>query len=197
MIIPMMQAVLTFALVIFLLLPLRSLETSKQLLILLALMGLALIPVKGIALAIYVRSIVDDLSISATAALTVAALVRMRLVTGPDRLQQRELLICFAALALLLYPAALGATFFDPYRLGYSPRFLIAAIGCITLFFLMRSNLTGAAILSLATLAFSLELKGSENYWDYLIDPAIGIYCIAVLLLQIAKRFIPVRYRRA
>ncbi|MNG41560.1 hypothetical protein D3C84_1308120 [compost metagenome] len=37
-------------------------------------------------------------------------------------------------------------------------------------------------MLGVATLAFALELKPSENYWDYLLDPLIALYCwIAVL----------------
>ena len=34
----------------------------------------------------------------------------------------------------------------------------------------------------LATLAFTLRLNASENYWDYLIDPYLALYSLGVLL---------------
>jgi hypothetical protein len=39
----------------------------------------------------------------------------------------------------------------------------------------------GAAALLLATLAFALRLKASENYWDYLLDPFLALYCLGAL----------------
>jgi hypothetical protein len=37
-------------------------------------------------------------------------------------------------------------------------------------------------MLGFATLAFSLGLKPSPNYWDYLLDPFIALYCWGALL---------------
>ena len=34
----------------------------------------------------------------------------------------------------------------------------------------------------LATLAFTLHLNASENYWDYLIDPYLALYSLGALL---------------
>jgi hypothetical protein len=52
-------------------------------------------------------------------------------------------------------------------------------------------------MLCVATLGFTLELKESTNYWDYLIDPALGIFCLVVLLRRHWRVVIPARYRSA
>jgi hypothetical protein len=37
-------------------------------------------------------------------------------------------------------------------------------------------------MLTSATLAFVVGVKPSHNYWDYLVDPLLGLYCCAALL---------------
>ncbi|MNC59564.1 hypothetical protein D3C75_1093800 [compost metagenome] len=93
-----------------------------------------------------------------------------------------QALLLFSGLALLLYPPTLGLTYFDPYRLGYHPRPLLLAVGLLTLAFILARNALVVCMLGLATLAFSLQLKPSPNYWDYLLDPFIAVYCWAGLL---------------
>jgi hypothetical protein len=103
----------------------------------------------------------------------------------------------FAAISLVLYPATLGLTYLDPYRLGYAPRLLLAVAGTLTLALLWRRHYLATAMLCVATLGFTLELKESTNYWDYLIDPALGIFCLVVLLRRHWRVVIPARYRSA
>ena len=43
-------------------------------------------------------------------------------------------------------------------------------------------------MLALATLAFGLGLLESENYWDYLLDPFVVIYCWLALLVSGIRR---------
>lgn len=191
------QPVLSFALALFLLLPSHRLSRSMQITLLLVLVCGAVLPLNGISLAIYVRSVIDDLAITTLIALSIGTAVRMGLMNAPTRTHQSELLVCFAVLALILYPATLGLTYLDPYRLGYSPRPLIFTIGLTTLFFLVRGNLIGVLMLSVATLAFSTGLKDSNNYWDYIVDPAFGTYCICAILYRSRQIFIPSHYRRA
>lgn len=41
-----------------------------------------------------------------------------------------------------------------------------------------------------ATLAFVVGIKPSHNYWDYLVDPLLGLYCcLALLVLAIGWIF--------
>lgn len=191
------QPTLTFATLWFLVLPSHRLARRWQLALLAGLSALALLPIDGIALAIYLRSVIDDLAITTVLVLSLATLVRLRLLAAPPRLQQTELLCIFAALALILYPASLGLTYFDPYRLGYAPRPLLVVMGLLTLVLLWRRNLIGVLLFSISTLAFSLELKQSENYWDYLIDPGLGAWAILALLLRSGLPVIAARYRKA
>jgi hypothetical protein len=100
--------------------------------------------------------------------------------TQPQRKLQRVLV--FGLLGLFLYPATMGLSVWDPYRLGYSPGLLLALIAALTLLFWWWRNYLGMLMLTLATLAFALEFKESTNYWDYLLDPFMVIYCWAVWL---------------
>lgn len=191
------QPTLTFVTLLFLALPSHRLARRWQFVLLAGLGALALLPIDGIALAIYLRSVIDDLAITTVLVLCLATLVRLQLLAPPPRLQQTELLCIFAALALILYPASLGLTYFDPYRLGYAPRPLLVVMGLLTLVLLWRRNLIGVLLLSIATLTFSLELKQSQNYWDYLIDPGLGTWAIIVLLMRSGLPIIAARYRKA
>ena len=191
------QPTLTFATLCFLMLPSQRLARRWQFALLFELGALSLIPINGIALAIYLRSVIDDLAITTVLVLSLATLVRLKLLAVPPRLQQTELLCIFAALALILYPASLGLTYFDPYRLGYAPRPMLVLMGLLTVVLLWRRNLLGVLLFSVATLIFTLELKQSENYWDYLIDPGLGTWAIIVLLMRSGLPVIAARYRRA
>ncbi len=173
------QAYLTFALVVFLFLPLARLSLVKRLLALLLVLLVGALPLpSGIPLAGYLRGLTDDLAITTMVWLLVAALIKAGLLATPQRSLSIQLWLMFAALGLLLYPAAMGVGMLDPYRWGYSPRLLIVAIGLLALFMLWLGNGVAAAMLALATAAFVMDLKPSGNYWDYLIDPFVVIYAL-------------------
>ena len=191
------QSTLTFATLCFLMLPSHRLARRWQLALLFGLGALSLMPINGIALAIYLRSVIDDLAVTTLLVLSLATLVRLQLLASPPRLQQTELLCIFAALALILDPASLGLTYFDPYRLGYAPRPMLVVMGLLSVVLLWRRNLFGVLLISVATLTFSLELKQSQNYWDYLIDPGLGTWAIIVLLMRSGLPVIAARYRKA
>ena len=181
------QAHLTFALLAFLILPGLGLGRPLQVVQLLLLFGISLIAVDGLSLAAYVRSFTDDLAITTLVALAFAAAVRMGLATRLGEASRLQLLLVMAVLALFLYPATMGLSSFDPYRLGYDPRPLILFIGVLTLGLLLLRNWLGACMLGLATLAFSLGVKPSPNYWDYLLDPLAAIYCCGALLVHAVR----------
>lgn len=191
------QSALTFALPLFLALPTARLAPALRGALLLTLLGLALVPISGISPATYVRSVFDDLALTTTLALLLGTAVRMGWMQRPEEGQLTVLLWVFVAMTGLLYPATLGLTYFDPYRLGYAPRGLLVMVGTLTLALLWARQPLATLLLCLATLGFTLELKASTNYWDYLIDPALGIYCLVVLLRRYGRRLIPARYRSA
>lgn len=191
------QPVLSFALSLFLLLPGARLSVPLRAALLLALLGLALVPLGGVSPATYVRSVFDNLALTTTLALLLGTAVRMDWLRRPAEAELTGLLWLFATMALVLYPATLGLTFFDPYRLGYAPRGLLLAMGAGTLALLWARHYLTTALLALATLGFVLALKPSTNYWDYLIDPALGTFCLVVLLRRHWRGIIPARYRSA
>jgi hypothetical protein len=182
------QAHLSFTLVAFLLLPTTRLPRTMQCVGLLGLLLVSFIPFAGLPLAAYPRSVTDDLAISTLVVLLWAAGARLALVPSVPAMQRWQLILCVGALATFLYPATLGLTYIDPYRLGYSPRHLIIAIGLLALLMFYWRNALGVLMLGLATLAFSFDIKASDNYWDYLLDPFLAIYCWGAILIGAGKR---------
>ncbi|QGG77047.1 hypothetical protein [Pseudomonas syringae] len=154
---------------------------------------LSVISIDGLSMASYARSLTDDLAISSLALLGWLTLQRLGVLQPLAAPRRGVTLVVFAALALTLYPATLGLTYFDPYRWGYNPQPMIMIVAVIALGLVFMRNALAAVMLSAATLAFTFRIKPSENYWDYLIDPLLGLYCCGALLI-LAIRFV---YRRA
>ncbi|MCY1400708.1 hypothetical protein D3C76_734520 [compost metagenome] len=171
------QAHLAFALLAFLVLPAFGQTPHGMRLRLPLLLALGYLPIAGLPLAAYLRGIIDDLAITTLVALAYAALVRMDLLPAPSPSSRGQIVLLFAVLALVLYPATLGLSQFDPYRLGYHPRPLLLVMGALALALLAARNWPGVWMLGLATLAFTLGGKFSGNYWDYLLDPFLALFC--------------------
>lgn len=191
------QPVLAFALSLFLLLPNARISVPLRGALLLSLLIVAVVPIGDVAPATYVRSVFDTLALPTTVALLLGTAVRMGWMQRPVDAQLKVLLWVFAAMTLALYPAALGLSAFDPYRLGFAPRELLLAVGALSLALLWFGHYMASLMLCAATLAFALELKTSTNYWDYLVDPALGGFCLVVLIGRYSRRIIPARYRSA
>lgn len=179
---------LTFALILFLLLPTRRLSPGSRLGVLAGAALLGTVPFEGVSLATFMRSVTDDLAMTTLLWLAWCAASRVRGVSALPERQRFPLILFFALLALLLYPAALGLSLFDPYRLGYSPRLLLAVISLICLGFWLRRLYFGAALLTVATTLFIIDIKRSDNYWDYLVDPLLGLFCCFYLLWYVGRR---------
>jgi hypothetical protein len=176
------QAHLTFALFAFVVLPGFGLGRLAQGLVLLLLLAVSFVSVDGLSLAAYMRSFTDDVAITTLVALAFFAALRMGLLDAPSHSARVQLLIVMAALALFLYPATMGLSHLDPYQLGYDPRPLIVTVGVLAFGLLLLKNWLGVSMLGLATLAFSLGLKPSPNYWDYLLDPFIALFSCGALI---------------
>lgn len=140
--------------------------------------AVSFIPVNELPLAAYVRSFTDDLALSTVVLLAWVALSRLGVVQPLVHQHQVQLLTLFGVLSLLLYPATLGLTYFDPYRWGFNPRPMIVLVGALALLMLWLRNSLAVWMLAIGTLAFALRLKASENYWDYLVDPLLSGYCL-------------------
>lgn len=184
------SAYISFALAIFLFCPRLGHSRHMQAIRLAALLAAGVVSVNGLQLAAYLRSATHDLAITTLVAMVVAALVRLELLPAVAPRHRRELVAVFGLLALFLYPTALGLTYFDAYRFGYSPRTLIAVVAALTGLMLLSRNWVGAAMLTLATLGFTLGVHASPNYWDYLLDPFIALYCWGTMLASIMRALV-------
>jgi hypothetical protein len=176
------QAHVSFAMILFLVLPSFGLNKAWRIALLIALLAASFIPLDGLTLAAYLRSHIDDLAITSLVFMVWGCLRRLD-VLPPAQHGQTRVLILFAAMALVLYPATLGLSDLDPYRLGYSPRPLLIFVALLTLGLFYLRNGLAVVMLASATLAFVAGIKPSHNYWDYLIDPLLGLYCCLALLM--------------
>ncbi|MHC8391665.1 hypothetical protein ACYZTM_27455 [Pseudomonas sp. MDT2-39-1] len=185
------QAHVSFAMILFLVLPSFGLPRPRRIALLAALLAASFISLQGLTLAAYLRSYIDDLAITTLVLMAWGCLRRLDML--PSARGKTGVLILFAAMAVVLYPATLGMSDLDPYRFGYSPRPMLIVVAVLTLgLFYLRNDLA-VLMLASATLAFIAGIKPSQNYWDYLVDPLLGLYCCGALLM-LAVRW---TYRRS
>jgi hypothetical protein len=140
-------------------------------------LALAFVPVKGLPLALFIRSFVHDPSVSLLVLLAALMLQRLNLVRL-DHLRLGDVKWVYATLALVLYPASLGLSYVDPYAWGFEPAWLLLAMALLALALLLRGSWLCLAMLLLATLAYALRGDGPGNYWNYLIDPLVALYAL-------------------
>jgi hypothetical protein len=181
------QAHLSFAMLLFLLLPAFGLPRLARIAVLGALLAASFLPVGGLSLAAHMRSYIDDLALTTLVFMAWGCLRRLNIL-APAPQDKTWVMVIFAILALVLYPATLGLSELDPYRFGYSPRPMLIVFGLLTLGLFYLRNWLGVVMLAVATLAFLLNIKPSQNYWDYLVDPLLGLYCCFALLLHALRR---------
>ncbi|MBD8254118.1 hypothetical protein IFT96_01920 [Pseudomonas fluorescens] len=179
------QAHLSFVLLGFVLLSTFRFTARWRPWLLPVLVVVSVIPINELPVAAYVRSFTDDLAISTLVLLGWVALSRLVVVQPLARPHQVQMLLLFGLLSLVLYPATLGLTYFDPYRLGFNPRPMIVLVAVAALLMLWLRNAMAVWMLVIGTLAFALRLKASENYWDYLVDPLLASYCVVAGLIQL------------
>ena len=149
-----------------------------------AMFVLMLIPFSGMPLAAYVRGVTGDLSITTLVLLWCALLKPCNVPTGNNRF---ALLILIAFAALTLYPMALGAGPYDPYRLGYGDPLFIAALLLLALLAWLRRLSIIVLCIAFATLAWAVGWYESDNLWDYLLDPFVSIYALAIMMIHTVK----------
>jgi hypothetical protein len=144
---------------------------------------LMLIPFGGMPLAAYVRGVTGDLSITSLILLWWAILRPWFGCVVVEDKHRIALLVMIALAALVLYPMALGAGAYDPYRLGYgNPQFIVVLL-LLALAAWSRKYSQIALCIVLATLAWAIGWYESGNLWDYLLDPFVAIYALAVITI--------------
>jgi hypothetical protein len=147
--------------------------------------ALAFVPLWDTSAWLWLRGVIGDLSV-------LSAVLLLNFITGHisgktvlDR-DSRAALYGFAFVAgLVLYPATLGLTLTDPYRIGYG---VILAIFLLLLALLLwfRRRQLAAVVLAIVVLADQARLMASVNTWDYLVDPLV--WTLSIIMLAQALR---------
>lgn len=159
---------------------------------------LSFLPAVQLPLVLYSRAIFGDLSI-VTLVLFCAHLVNHFFLvknnsgTTPDEKVKGSSVRCFekeirylcAAIipvAVILYPTALGWTYFDLYAQGYYPTLLSGLIICWWSYCVWNKQFFLAVSLGFSLVAWAFDVLDSNNLWDYLIDPVLVVYAISVVV---------------
>lgn len=150
--------------------------------------ALMLLPFGGLPLAAYVRGMIGDLSITTLLMLAYAVGRRAACFPQADAPRRRASLWLLVLAACTLYPLALGAGSYDPYRWGYGdPYFLLLLLVLALAGRAFRLPLVAPAI-CLAVLAWVLGWYESSNLWDYLLDPLLSIGAVCGLVWRVLRR---------
>jgi hypothetical protein len=142
-------------------------------LVLAAVWLLILLPVDGLSLGGLFGGLFGELSVSSM------LLLAWRLLEKTTAMQPRsaaERWALFGLIALtgwLFYPLALGLGSLDPYAWGYGDLWLPLAVTLLALGAWLKGWYLLALVLVLPLIAWQLALLGSNNLWDYLLDPFV------------------------
>jgi hypothetical protein len=138
------------------------------------------IPLWGVSAAGFVRGIAGDLSI---ATLVLLGLALVRSLTGRALVEEQNrnaMLRAILIAGLLFYPLALGLGMFDPYRLGYGNLWFVLVLFGLAVWSSLSYSTLFALCIASAVAAWSVGWHESANLWDYLLDPWLAIYALAV-----------------
>jgi hypothetical protein len=140
-------------------------------------------PIAGWSLAIWLRGMVGDLSLTSMLLLVAAVYARLFDVSPPwDARERGALFGLLAVLALLLYPFVLGLGSQDPYRSGYGGVGLLLMLALLSLWLMRRGFYLLPLVFALAAAGWSFNLLESTNLWDYLIDVPLATYALWVTI---------------
>jgi len=170
-----------------------NLAKLRLAMLLFAVFVVMMIPIGGIPLAAYARGVTGDLSITTLVLLWCALLRPYCNCVMADAKQRHALLILIAIAAAALYPMALGAGTYDPYRLGYGNSQFVVALLLVALVAWLGKFMLISLCIALATFAWAVGWYESGNLWDYLLDPFVSTYALAAITIQFVKELLKSR----
>lgn len=157
------------------------------------------IPAMQLPLVLYARAIVGDLSVSMLIILTLHILNHMggaRIENFYQRVLNKEIVygcLAIVPVSLILFPTALGWTYFDPYSHGYYPTTLSAILLTLFIVCLWEKLYLSSLIICASFLVYAFKLMDSDNLWSYLTDPVLLVYGLIVLIRNrnelVSKKF--------
>ncbi|MDF1781980.1 MAG: hypothetical protein P1U67_11840 [Alcanivoracaceae bacterium] len=136
----------------------------------------------------WVISITSDFSISSGLLALVAIQHRVRGQTLMPIAELRSACWLIAVLALAYYPMSLGATYLDPYGLGYGSFELSTALLLVGFYAWISRAYGSCIVLIAAQVAYWFGALGSDNLWDYLVDPFLCFWVFGWLIRDALKR---------
>ena len=142
------------------------------------------IPVGDLTVAGYLRVFTDALSVVSIVLLLSVAIGPVRGRPMLDRRDGAFLLLAAGALAIVLYPTALGFTGIDLYRWGYGAAYLPALVAVIVVGACLLGRYGAAIVLLIAVIGFHLRILLSPNLWDYLTDPYLPVAAVVYLIVR-------------
>ena len=160
----------------------QALQTRQRASVLLAAIVALSIPLWGVSLAGFVRGMTGDLSITTLLLLTLASVRSLSGKVPVGEENRFAMLKATAIAAVLFYPFALGFSMFDPYRLGYGNLWFMAALLVLAIWSSLRYSTFFAVCIALGVAAWGVGWYESPNLWDYLLDPWLAVYALAVQL---------------
>ncbi|PKM32799.1 MAG: hypothetical protein CVV08_10005, partial [Gammaproteobacteria bacterium HGW-Gammaproteobacteria-12] len=137
---------LAFTLLVFLIFARLARNAMRRGILLVGCLLLSLVPVQGISLALQLRTYIGDLSVVSLVLLGWATLHAFGVPPAGARDRLASLAL-FAGLAVLLYPAALGLSYADPYQLGFEPRPMLLVLGLLCAALIVQRSWLGALAL--------------------------------------------------
>ncbi|MBO6565553.1 MAG: hypothetical protein JJ956_12455 [Pseudomonadales bacterium] len=141
-----------------------------------------LVPVAEYNLTHYIRVLTGDLSITGLVIFSLALLKDLTPLRAISQSQLLEICVVIVITGLLLYPTALGLTYFDLYRFGFYPVVLGPVLFVVFAGTAWCGRSVTASLIAFCFIAFSLGFLESDNLWDYLIDPVVTIYCLTLVI---------------
>lgn len=143
--------------------------------------ALAFVPIYDVSTVLRLKGLFADLSLTTLALLILWPTLRMNRISlnNPD---SAGLCAIVLLLAVTLYPMALGVGPYDPYALGFRPLALLTVIAALGVLATLRGYLVSRTIVVVVLVGYWLRVLDSQNLWDYLIDPILGIFAVIYLL---------------
>ncbi len=150
---------------------------------------ISFISFSGDSINIYLRGLINDLSITSIILLSYYLYQPDRDKKG-DKKETSTVFFIITITGLFFYPTALGFGAIDPYAWGFlnkdhgllpSALFLSLLFG-LMLYALVKKQTLLLLSLVLSTFAYQFELLESRNIWDYLFDPLLFIYALMAML---------------
>lgn len=147
---------------------------------------LAFIPLDGSSPWLWFKGLIGSLSVVSVALLLnylVTSLSGKVLLADASR---RVLFGFILITGLVLYPATLGLSLFDPYQAGYGVLVALVVLA-IALVAWVTGRQAAAVVLAVVVLADQAAIVASLNTWDYLLDPLVWLVS-PVMLVRLRPR---------